>query len=484
MARHSTILLAALLLVGCVARRDFVPPEPPAPLGAPPGAPAAAELPAPGSAPLTVRAAIRLALARNPDLAAARARIDAAAAGVDAARAAFWPTLSADLSYLRGDAPSAFLFKKIDARSLAPTTDFNDPGTFSNIEAGGTLRWNLWSGGRHLLATWAAEAAAGAAQAGRAAVENLLVAGVIAGCLDARAARAVLAADEASVRTLAAQVAETQVKVAGGSVLRSDLLSLSVRLAEARERRIRTETAERLALATLRRLLALPPDAPLALANDVYDAEPLPAGLGDAVAEAYRRRPDLKGARRAVEGARLGLESARRAWLPRLDLSARAYADDGDASLRLNDPDWSVALGLSFDVFDGGARRAEVRRARAGVAEVEAADRKVLLDVALEVETAWLKLEEARARVEVAGQAVGASEETFDLVEKQYRGGAATVTRYLEAEGERTRARTAKTLAGFDLARAEVSVARAIGRFAGTEGAAGEKAVAAPGGAR
>jgi outer membrane protein len=117
------------------------------------------------------------------------------------------------------------------------------------------------------------------------------------------------------------------------------------------------------------------------------------------------------------------------------------------------------------DLFDGGARSAAIQRARAVIDELTESDRKGLLAIARDVETAYLRLGEARARYGVAAQAVGAADESLQLVAVQYRGGAATVTRYLEAESGQARARTAKIQAQLDVERATVDVERAIGRL-------------------
>jgi outer membrane protein TolC len=126
-----------------------------------------------------------------------------------------------------------------------------------------------------------------------------------------------------------------------------------------------------------------------------------------------------------------------------------------------------VAIALSVDLFDGGTRAANIARARAALDALAEEDRRALLAVAREVETAYLRLDEARTRAAVAAQAVGAAEETLDLVTAQYRGGAATVTRYLEAEAARARARTAHIEAQLDVDRAVVEASRAIGRLVG-----------------
>jgi outer membrane protein len=479
----STTLAAA----GCVRRADFVPPPAPAPLH-PERAATAEPLPA---GELTAEEAVRLALARNPDLRMAAARVAAARARLREAEAALWPRLSAGVTYLAGDAPSAFLFSRIDARALPAGVDFNDPGSFTNLEGGLTLRWNLWNAGRDLLGTWAADAAAAAAADAGRALANALVATVVGAYLDGRAAGELLEADDASIRSVAAQVEETSVKVEGGGALRADLLSLEVRLAEARQQRVRSDVARRLALASLRELLALPPEAPLVLAGAAYGPVPPPETAAEALAEAYRRRPEVQAARRAVERAGIELGAARRAYLPRLDLETRLYGDDAGADLDFGDRNWTVALALSLDLFDGFARESRIARARAALDEVTWADRQTLLQVARDVETAYLRLEEARARHAVAAQAVGAAEETLELVAERWRGGAETVTRYLEAEADRTRARTSEIRARLDAERAGVEVARAIGRLGepGEDGAAGgapprERVLPAAGGPR
>jgi outer membrane protein TolC len=66
----------------------------------------------------------------------------------------------------------------------------------------------------------------------------------------------------------------------------------------------------------------------------------------------------------------------------------------------------------------------------------------------------------------MVSQALALAQETLGLVTTQYRGGAVTVTRYLEAEGALARTRAAHVQSALDVARAEVEVARAIGALA------------------
>jgi outer membrane protein TolC len=460
--RPAVLAAAALAAGGCVSRADYAVPEAPSPLRF-----ESPQLPAvPTDVPLTMRDVVTLVHERNPSLARARTAVETALAGLDAAEAALLPRLSAEASYLAADSPSAYLFRRIDSHTLPASVDFNDPGRIQSAEGALALRWNAWDGGRSRLAAWAADADAQAAERAAAAAANVLAAAALAAYLDARAAGDLLAADDASIRTVEAQVAETRTKAEGGGALRSDVLSLEVRLAEARERAIRTGVARRLALTALRSMLALPLDAEVRVSADRFDGGPLPATLSGAVAEAYRTRPDAAAARRAVESARMRLEAAARGDLPRVDLEARTYTDSADPVSQFHDPNWTVALALTFDVFDGGANKAAVRRARAALRDLEEADRRALLEIEGDVEAAWLRLEEARARVEVTAQAVSASEESLALVETQWKGGSVTVTRFLEAESARLSARTADVASRLALERALVGVSRALGRFA------------------
>ncbi|MFO0980939.1 MAG: TolC family protein [Planctomycetota bacterium] len=462
LARARPLPPAALgfLLVACVAREEMRIAAPIPAIPSPRDSPEAETL----RGPLGPHDLIRLVLARNPDFALARARIDVAAAALDMAAATLWPRLALGAEYVRADQPSTFLFRQIDARRLPPSTDFNDPGTFDDVGVSGTVAWNLWNGGRDQLGVWSAEAELLSVQAGDSAIRNELVARAVEAFVDAQAALELIAADESSERAVQSQVNDTSVRVAGGSALRSDLKSLEARLGEARERHLRSDLARRVALATLRHLLVLPAEVDLELSSEAYQSLDLPDSLAAARADARASRPELAAARYAVERARLEVERAARAYWPRLDGFARIAGDDGDASLDFDHGNWSLGLALTFDAFDGGLRAADRRRAEGSLREAEESYRKACAELDLDVELCYLKLEEARARRAVAEQTLAAARESFDLVDTQYRGGSATVTRYLEAEAARTQASTALIRARLDVDRSAVEVARAMGR--------------------
>ncbi|MBN1419710.1 MAG: TolC family protein [Planctomycetes bacterium] len=418
----------------------------------------------PGS-PLAVIDAIGIALRNNPDLEAAAWRIDQADAGLAEARSVFWPVLSADFGYLAGEAPSAFLFKTIDARRLRPGTDFNDPGRFDNFELGGTVSWNLFRGGARIHETRVAQAQRALGVHDRARLENRLISSVIQGYYDVLAAAEFTATAEASVRTVEAQLDEVRKLFAGGATgtRKADVLALEVRLAEARERELRARNARSLAAAALANLMGLAPDSELALSGDEWRPRELPDSYEAAVAEAMARRPEMASARTAVERADRAKRAEKAAFLPRVDLVGRGWWDDPDLKYEAGHVNWTIGAMLSWEIFRGGATSGRVRRAKAAVEEMRALDRKAALDVELDVRSAYLRLEEARARLDVAEQSVAQAEESLDLVRKLYDGGAATITRYLEAELALTAARMRATQGRFDVKKASADLGRSMG---------------------
>ena len=83
----------------------------------------------------------------------AESRVAQSEARLAQAKSQFLPSLGLDTGYIHANAPSVFLFKSIDARNLAPGTDFNNPGLIDNFESGITARYNIFNGGRDQIQT-------------------------------------------------------------------------------------------------------------------------------------------------------------------------------------------------------------------------------------------------------------------------------------------------------------------------------------------
>lgn len=416
--------------------------------------------------PINLKEIIEIALANNPDKMMAIARIQQAEADLMRANAAFFPAIGFYTEYMEGDAPSAYLFKKIDQRQLPPQTNFNRPGRIENWESGLTGRLNLFNGGRNLLDRMMAETGVAISRLDQQAVENSLVASAIQAYYNSLAARAFIDIARESAATVESQLRVMEVRYRAGGALKSDLLSLQVRLAEARQTLVDSENQYRIALTALSNVMGVNPEPPLRLEKAKVLPVRVPQHYLGGVAYALEHRPEMEKVRQQLVRSRMNIDRARAGYLPRVDLQGKYYMDDPDLDYETDRENWTVGVMLNWDIFTGFSTRAEELKAKAALDEMLSADRKTALSVKMDVKNAYLNAEAARARLEVAQASVAAAEESLSLVKKQYEGGSATITRYLEAELDRNRARTRAAAAYYDRDKAIADIARAVGYWA------------------
>jgi outer membrane protein TolC len=124
-----------------------------------------------------------------------------------------------------------------------------------------------------------------------------------------------------------------------------------------------------------------------------------------------------------------------------------------------------VGVDLKWAIFDGGQIRNRSDSLLLGqrASEQRLADLRSML--ALEVRQAWYSLQESRARIDVARDAVEQSEENLRIAIQQYGAGLVNSTRVLEAEALRTVSRSNRENALLDAEMARVRLARAVGEL-------------------
>jgi outer membrane protein len=413
--------------------------------------------------PVSLAEALEIARDNNPDILMAVARIRQAGSMIEQSNASFYPTLGFYTEYMQGDAPSAYLFKTIDQRMLQPGTDFNYPGWFENWESGIRAELNLYNGGRDFLNKQMAETGLSISEYDRKSVENVLVASVIHTYYNALAAKEYIKTAEESVKTVDSQLRIMNVRFAAGGALKSDILSLEVRLAQAQEAVVQRKNSLRISEAVLAKLLGVNPDT-VTIQPDA-DIEPvrLPEDYGAGLAYALGHRPELHKAREQLIRSRMAMDMSKSGYLPRVDFQTRYYMDDPNFNYDSDRDNWTAAVFFNWDLFTGFSTKADTKRAAAALDEMLAADQKTVLFVKYDVKKAYLRLEEAAERLKVAQSAVDTAEESLKLVKKQYEGGSATITRYLEAELARNWASISAIAAFYDKEKAMGEIGRAIG---------------------
>jgi len=413
--------------------------------------------------PLSLAEAIQIARENNPDNRMAIARMKQAQAMVDRANAAFYPSFGFYTEYLEADAPSIYLAKTLDQRSFIPGTDFNYPGRLENWESGLDARWNIYNGGRDALNKKISKSGFTISGYDRQDIENRLVNSVSRTYFDCLAAQEFVAISKESVSTVEEQLRVTQVKFDAGGVLKSDLLSLEVRFAKAQEDVVRSNNRLKTLLAALANIMGVSPGKEIRLGEAERDAIQIPEEYDNAVEFAMQHRPDLKIIRQQVVQSRMELDLAGAGYMPSVDLFGKLYVADRNLSYDWDRKNWATGVLFNWDFFTGFSTKADRNKASASLEEMLAVDRKTILNAKLEVKYAYLNLGEAQARVTVVRKSVASAEESLKLVKMQYEGGSATITRYLEAELDRNRAKIRATAAFYDHQKAIFEIGRAIG---------------------
>jgi len=416
--------------------------------------------------PLSLKKAVALGLKNNPEVLMAAARIKRASAMLKRAESAFYPYVEIYTEYVQGDAPSAFLFKSIDQRKLPEGTDFNHPGWFENFESGVKAGINLYNGGKDRLKHDMAELDLELSRLDQKGINNRITEMVIRAFYDALEGKKFITVATESVETVRSQLRIMEVRFKSGGALKSDILSLKVRAAASEEALVRSKNQYWIAIAALAEILGLEPDIDLNLRENTQEAAVVVEDVVTATKSAIKNRPELKSIRQKLIQSEMAVERARDGYLPRIDIMTRYYHDDPNMQYNANRENWTAGIYASWDLFSGFSTKNEVKSAVTNVHEMLAKDRQVLLAIKFDVKKAYLNYHEAKERLKVAKSGVVMAKETLKLVKRQYEGGSADITRYLEAELDYNRAWNRETAAFFDREKAVADISRATGRWA------------------
>ncbi|HWW00673.1 MAG TPA: TolC family protein [Candidatus Acidoferrum sp.] len=395
-----------------------------------------------GAEPWTLERALDQALANNPDSRIARQHIAAAQAGLEQANAAFWPRLQFQSSYTRTD-NAMMVFGSILNQRAYPSAglNFNDVPSVDDLNTRGLATVPLYTGGKNKAGRAAAMANAEAAHQENEAVCNALGFEVSRAFYAVLKTRQFIRAAEAAVHSFETNLFIANQRLEGGTLLKTDVLDLEVRLAQAREDLVRARNANTLAERALRNLLGL------------EDGEFVVADSAPAVTAAdsgdFSDRAELAAARQRERAAQQQVHAAKAGYLPR----ASAFGSlDYDYGWKFQNGGGSYTAGalVQWDIWDGRLTRAKLREANANLESAREEQRKLRLALDLETEQARLELKTANERLSVTGQSVAQASESATLTRARFEQGTAMATQLLDAETALVAARVRRAEAEAD----------------------------------
>jgi len=411
---------------------------------------------------ITLDECIGIALRQNPDIEIASRRIDAAEAKISQAASAYYPWLTLSSSYTRTNNPPQAFMMKLNQKNLdmmSPGFDPNDPDDTDNIRTSLGFKYRLYDFGRRKLDYRMAKGGRSIAAEQRAALQNGMIHRVTAYFYGALQADAFVSVQEQSVESLRESLRVARERFKAGTAIKTDVLNLEVKLAQAQEDLIKARNGVMLAVAALNTIIG----KELIVADDICHCESfddIPA-LVDYEAADVERRPEMRMARIISEIGEDKLKKSKREYAPLLNAFGSLDWDGED----LNDTEQSYLVGaqIEWDIFTGFYRQSSIADARAARNSAGAERRKVRDQLLLDLKESSLVAVEARERLDVAYKIVESAEEALRITQERYRHKAADITELLTAEVGLTAIRTRAAAAYYDYLTALSNMERAKG---------------------
>jgi outer membrane protein len=402
----------------------------------------AAALALPGE--YTLGEAVQTALERNFSVAAAQAGHQAAASETSASRSAFGPVFKTSYGMERRQYDRSPLGQSQDKELYAWSI---------------SLTQNIFSGFADLSAFQRAALAEESAEAGIAKARIDLV-NMVQEHFFAylRAKQDVISARDARERLLS-QLASSKAFYNVGVSPRLDVLQAEVDVSTAESALLVAENTLETEKVRLNTLLVLPRDADVEYVGD-FVFTPFPLSMDTCLERAYRSRPDLLIAEKAVEIAGKDARIIQSAFYPQINAQAM-WSTSGDdwsasgSSLRpVRFSEWNIGLYAEWTFFEWGRTWFQVQQARHNQAKIRAEADNLRQEIIFSVQERLLALREAALRIQVAKKAVEQAAEAYRMADARYRSHAGTMTDVLDAQAKLSYAEA--SLAG---AQADYSIA-------------------------
>jgi len=394
---------------------------------------------------LDLKTARKIALTKNPSLAAALARVRQAKERVLQAHSTYWPQIDTGVSAFRISlSDNDYQTNLAYARLFDPNTSINDPEDYYKGEL--TATWVLFNGFERKYSNAAARYGESRSESAQKDSKRLLLSSVAGAYFAAQLALEDIAIAKADEVFNQQELMEARARRRLGSGSLSDELNFEIRVNSAKAKRINAEKVYEAAMYGLAAILGVPGavfPSTLQLAKLEHET---PEELLSPVAEslisyAQSHRPDVQQSEFSLKQAISEIKIARA--FPTINLLAtmEGYRTE-DASFENEDFGNTIAVNLSYNLFSGGANRAKLREAKAKKIEAEKALEDIRLRVSSEVRASVAKLNSAQKQLILQRYNADLVRQNRDLVAQEYSAGLGSLVRLNEAQRDLISAQT------------------------------------------
>jgi TolC family type I secretion outer membrane protein len=424
--------------------------------------------PAAPSGTVSLAQAVNIALKNNPTVHAATAYADAAQHAIDAAKAGYLPNINFSEGFTRGNNP-VYVFGTLLTQRQFTAANFdlgflNTPAPLDNFRTQFSASMPLYDFGRTSKRIQNARIQAQGSREAADRNQQSVVFDVVNAYLNELLAQEQIRVTHAAVAMTQADLDRARAREQQGLAVASDVLSAQAQLAQAKEDLIRAQNGVAISQATLNVAMGLPEDAPTKTEGKLAEVKISVNNLASLQQQALQQRPEYHEAQLQAKRAGNSVSLARKEFLPRIDLMG-SWEQDNQTFATRGGNNWIAGATLTFNIFNGGARRAQIAESKAYQRRAEAMRSHMESAVRLQVREAYLNLNAARQRVEVSRDSAAQAEESLRILRNRYDAGLATIMDVLRAETMRTSAQNNHLNAVYDYRLAFAALELATGEL-------------------
>ncbi len=247
-----------------------------------------------------------------------------------------------------------------------------------------------------------------------------------------------------------------EARLANGLATLPDVLEARAATAQARYELASIQGLEAIARGSLATVLGAAPTGALRI-EDVSKL-PMPGAVEEPIEtvldRAIRQRPDLLAQLALIRSADAGIKQARSAFYPEISFSGDWGHTNGfgeqktfGSSAQSAIYPYQAQVKLTWDVFDGGARKNELAAAQAESRESRAQARLSRDEIENEVWASYSNLKTAQQQQEAADALLEAAQQSYAAATEAFQAGVRTFIDVTTAQRDLARARTAQATA-------------------------------------
>lgn len=397
--------------------------------------------PARSQQPLTLHQAIQQALKLSPDAGAARAGTQEAKAGTSLARTQLIPQLSFTEDISRGNDP-VYVFGSRLRQQQFTQADFalnslNKPLPINNFSTRLSGQWLAFDSFRTQKNIHSADMMRRSAESSAKAVDQKVVFDVVQAYQGVLYAERQVEVAQHEQDTAQALLDSVDDRVKAGLAVESDRLQAQVNLAARKEALIGAQGGLDIAWAQLRVAMGVPELQQTKL-QPIEPREFPQDTLEDEIQTAAKTRPDLQSLTQAQSAQAAAASAAKLSFGPRVsaygnwELDQPSFAGGGGNN-------WVAGVQVGVDILPLG-KRAELARANAAKARVDAQVNSYQQQIRLQVSQAHIERQTAQLSLQTTRAAIDQANEGLRILRNRYTAGLATITDLLRAEDAESQA--------------------------------------------